>query len=190
MKYLLLTVAAGMLLYALDDYHAPRLGEATKGDYPGLETATFGAGCFWSVEAAFRDVPGVVDTAVGFMGGRLEHPSYEQVCAHRTGHAEVCQVTFDPHRVSYDQLLEVFWSIHDPTLLNRQGPDVGDQYRSVIFCRGEAQRQAAQAGRRRAQPRFSRPIVTQIAPAATFWRAEEYHQRYLEKHGRKSCRIR
>jgi peptide-methionine (S)-S-oxide reductase len=152
-------------------------------------TATFGLGCFWGAEVEYRAVPGVVDTAVGFMGGTMANPTYRDVCTDRTGHAEVVQVTFDPERVSYDQLLEVFWRAHDPTTLNRQGPDVGTQYRSVIFYHDPEQEAAARASLERARPRFRRPIVTEIAPAGPFWRAEDYHQRYLEKRGMASCTL-
>jgi peptide-methionine (S)-S-oxide reductase len=149
------------------------------------EVATFGAGCFWGVEAAFRQVPGVVDTRVGFEGGTIPNPTYRQVCTNTTGHAEVVQVTFDPSRVSYDQLLEVFWDIHDPTQRNRQGPDVGTQYRSVIFYHTPEQEKAARASLARlaASGRYKRPIVTAIEPASQFYEAEEYHQRYFEKQG-------
>ena len=157
-----------------------------------LARATFGAGCFWGVEVAFRQVPGVVSTAVGYLGGTLLNPTYEDVCTGRTGHAEVVEVTYDPGRVSYDDLLNVFWANHDPTTLNRQGPDRGTQYRSAIFYHDEAQRQAAIASKDRlsGSGRFSGPIVTEITPASAFYRAEEYHQRYLEKHGLASCHIR
>lgn len=156
-----------------------------------MEKALFGAGCFWGVEAAFRAVPGVLDAAVGYAGGHVDHPTYEQVCSDRTGHAEVVQVEFDPAVVSYDALLEVFWDNHDPTTLNRQGPDIGSQYRSVIFHHSDAQRATAEQSRSAlaAAGRFDRPIVTEIAPAPAFWRAEEYHQRYLDKRGLGSCRI-
>jgi peptide-methionine (S)-S-oxide reductase len=155
------------------------------------QKATFGAGCFWGVEATFRAVPGVVSTAVGYMGGTLERPTYEAVCTDRTGHAEVVEVEYDPARVSYDQLLDVFWDNHDPTTLNRQGPDVGMQYRSAIFFHTPEQQAAAQASkeRRQASGRYPRPIVTEITPADTFWRAEEYHQRYLEKRGGGHCHL-
>jgi peptide-methionine (S)-S-oxide reductase len=153
------------------------------------QKATFGAGCFWGVEAEFRNVSGVIATAVGYSGGRTERPTYQDVCSHTTGHAEVVEVEFDPERVSYDELLDVFWSVHDPTQLNRQGPDVGDQYRSVIYFHSPEQEAAATASRERAQARFGRPIVTEIAPASSFWRAEEYHQRYLEKRGLATCAI-
>lgn len=155
----------------------------------GHESATFGAGCFWGVEAAFRRVPGVLATTVGYAGGHLPDPSYEDVCSGNTGHAEVVQVVYDPDRVSYPQLLDVFWSCHDPTTPNRQGPDVGEQYRSVIFFHSPRQEAAATASRQRQQSsgRFGRPIVTEITAAPDFYPAEEYHQQYLEKRGRGSC---
>lgn len=156
-----------------------------------MEKATFAAGCFWGVEAAFRQVPGVKSTAVGYMGGTTDNPTYEQVCTDRTGHAEVVQVEFDPAEVSYDTLLGVFWQNHDPTQLNRQGPDFGRQYRSAIFYHSDAQRQAAETSKQRLADSGSlrRAIVTELTPAAEFWRAEEYHQQYLEKRGRTSCHI-
>jgi peptide-methionine (S)-S-oxide reductase len=147
------------------------------------EQATFGAGCFWGVEYVYRRVPGVVDVQVGYSGGTLPNPSYEQVCSHTTGHAEVAQVTFDPDRVTFDQLLEVFWAMHDPTQVNRQGPDVGDQYRSVVFTHSEEQRQAAEASKVRAQGNFRKPIATEIVPLTAFYPAEGYHQAYYEKNG-------
>ncbi len=155
------------------------------------EKATFGAGCFWGVEAAFRQVPGVVATAAGYEGGTLDNPTYRDVCSHTTGHAEVVEVEFDPSRVRYEDLLGVFWANHDPTQLNRQGPDVGDQYRSVIFFHSPAQQAAAEASREAevASGRHRRPVVTVIEPAQTFYRAEEYHQQYLEKRGLSSCHI-
>ena len=149
--------------------------------------ATFGAGCFWGVEAAFRQLEGVTETAVGYEGGTLENPTYEDVCSHTTGHAEVVQVTYDPERVSYDELLDVFWAKHDPTQLNRQGWDMGDQYRSVVFFHDAKQQEAALRSKAREQTRYRAPIVTQIEPAPTFYRAEDYHQQYLEKRGRSSC---
>jgi peptide-methionine (S)-S-oxide reductase len=155
------------------------------------EKATFGAGCFWGIEATFRQLDGVVDTAVGFMGGKSDHPSYKQVCWEDTGHAEVVHIEFDPARVSYDQLLDVFWASHDPTQRNRQGPDIGSQYRSAIFFHSPEQQKAAEASMARltASGRHSRRIATEIVPAATFWPAEDYHQRYLEKRGLVSCKI-
>jgi peptide-methionine (S)-S-oxide reductase len=149
--------------------------------------ATFGAGCFWGVEAAFRQLEGVTKTEVGYEGGSLESPSYEDVCSHTTGHAEVVEVTFDPERVSYEQLLDVFWAKHDPTQLNRQGWDIGDQYRSVVFVHDDEQRAAAEASKEREQANWRRPIVTVVEPAQTFWPAEDYHQQYLEKRGRATC---
>jgi len=156
-----------------------------------MEEATFGAGCFWGVEAIFRQLNGVVSTAVGYMGGDLENPTYKDVCTDRTGHAEVVQVEHDPSRVSYDQLLKVFWENHDPTTLNRQGPDVGTQYRSAIFFHTSQQEAAAKASKERQQAsgKYKRPIVTEIVQAAKFWRAEEYHQQYLEKRGLAHCHI-
>ena len=153
------------------------------------ETATFGAGCFWQVEAEFRNVPGVKRTRVGYAGGDLENPSYQDVCTDRTGHAEVTEVEFDPSRVTYGQLVDRFWEIHDPTQLNRQGPDFGTQYRTVIFTHSPEQQREAEESKRRAQAGFRRPIVTEILPAPRFWEAEEYHQRYLEKRGLASCLI-
>lgn len=150
-----------------------------------IEKATFGAGCFWGVEAEFRRVKGVTSTACGYMGGWLKNPTYEDVCTDRTGHAEVVQLEYDRSRVSYEELLEVFWRIHDPTTLNRQGPDVGTQYRSVIFYHTPEQRDLAEAskGRLEKSGRYRRPVVTEISPAAEFYRAEEYHQRYYERQG-------
>ena len=149
--------------------------------------ATFGAGCFWGVEAAFRQLDGVTGTEVGYEGGNLERPTYEDVCSHTTGHAEVVEVTYDPERISYEELLDVFWRKHDSTQLNRQGWDVGDQYRSVVFVHDEEQRAAAEASKGREQANWRRPIVTVVEPAQTFWPAEDYHQQYLEKRGRSSC---
>ena len=156
-----------------------------------MEKATFAAGCFWGVEVAFRQTPGVKATAVGYTGGQTPNPAYEQVCTDRTGHAEAVGVEFDPAEVSYDELLNVFWQNHDPTQLNRQGPDYGSQYRSAIFVHTPEQQKAAQASKERlaASGKFNRPIVTEIVPADTFYRAEEYHQQYLEKHGMASCRV-
>ena len=154
-----------------------------------MEKATLGAGCFWGVESAFRRLAGVQSTQVGYAGGELNNPTYHDVCTDRTGHAEVVEVTFDPQVISYHDLLEVFWNNHNPTTLNRQGPDVGTQYRSVIFFHSPEQEGEARASRDAAQSRFSRPIVTQIVPAPEFWRAEEYHQQYLEKRGLDHCHI-
>jgi peptide-methionine (S)-S-oxide reductase len=154
-----------------------------------LEKATFGAGCFWQVEADFRKLDGVTKTTVGYAGGTLENPTYEQVCTDRTGHAEVVEVEFDPARVSYDELLNVFWASHDPTTLNRQGPDVGSQYRSAVFFHTPDQEVKATESKAKAQVHFGRPIVTQIEPASAFYEAEDYHQRYLEKRGLASCTV-
>jgi peptide-methionine (S)-S-oxide reductase len=152
-----------------------------------VKKATFGAGCFWGVEAAFRQLEGVTRTRVGYSGGALENPTYEDVCSHTTGHAEVVEVTYDPDRVSYDQLLQVFWRKHDPTQLNRQGWDIGDQYRSVVFFHDKEQQEAALAAKAREQASYTAPIVTQVEPAGTFYEAEDYHQQYLEKRGRSTC---
>jgi peptide-methionine (S)-S-oxide reductase len=149
--------------------------------------ATFGAGCFWGVEAAFRQLDGVTRTRVGYTGGTLDNPTYEDVCSHTTGHAEVVEVTYDPERVSYDELLNVFWRKHDPTQLNRQGWDIGDQYRSVVFFHDQEQQDAALQSKAREQAGLKAPIVTQIEPAETFYEAEDYHQQYLEKRGRSTC---
>lgn len=153
------------------------------------EKATFGAGCFWGVEVAFRNVPGVKDAAVGYMGGSVPNPTYEQVCTDRTGHAEVVEVEFDPAEVSYEALLDTFWAEHDPTQLNRQGPDVGRQYRSAVFYHSPEQQEKALESKARIQARSDRPVVTEIEPASEFWRAEDYHQQYLVKRGRASCLI-
>ena len=152
-----------------------------------MGTATFAAGCFWGVEAAFRRVEGVTRTEVGYTGGALVDPTYEAVCAGRTGHAEAVRVEFDEARVSYEHLLELFWSIHDPTQLNRQGPDVGTQYRSAVFFLDAGQETAARASLAAVQTRLDRPVATEITPAAEFWRAEEYHQQYLAKRGQDAC---
>jgi len=149
--------------------------------------ATFGAGCFWGVEAAFRQTNGVIKTRVGYAGGELENPTYEDVCSHTTGHAEVVEVTYDDQQVSYDDLLDVFWRKHDPTQLNRQGWDIGDQYRSVVFFHDDEQRTAAERSKEREQSQYRKSIVTQIEPASTFYEAEDYHQQYLEKRGRSTC---
>jgi len=156
-----------------------------------MAKATFGAGCFWGVEEEFRKIPGVQRTAVGYSGGQLANPTYEDVCTDGTGHAEVVDVDYDPQRVSYETLLDAFWKGHNPTQLNRQGPDVGTQYRSVIFFHSPEQEAAARASKERLEKsgRFGRPIVTQIVPAEPFWRAEEYHQRYFEKRGGGSCHV-
>jgi peptide-methionine (S)-S-oxide reductase len=154
-----------------------------------MSKATFGAGCFWGVEAAFRRLEGVTATAVGYAGGHADDPTYEQVCSHTTGHAEVVEVSYDPEKLPYEALLAVFWASHDPTQLNRQGPDVGDQYRSVIFVHDAGQRAAAEASRSSVQARSTKPVVTVIEDAPAFWRAEDYHQQFLEKRGMASCHV-
>jgi peptide-methionine (S)-S-oxide reductase len=153
--------------------------------------ATFGAGCFWGVEVAFRQIPGVLDAVAGYEGGDLANPSYRDVCTGRTGHAEVVEVSYDPARVSYEDLLNAFFTRHDPTTLNRQGPDHGTQYRSAVFYHDDEQRRTAEAAKERwnRSGRWRSPVVTEIAPASTFYPAEEYHQRYLEKHGLASCHL-
>ncbi len=156
-----------------------------------MEKATFGAGCFWGVEVAFRQLEGVTSTQVGYLGGNLSNPTYKDVCSGRTGHAEVVEVTYDPAQSSYEDLLKVFWENHDPTQLNRQGPDIGDQYRTAIFFHTPEQETAARASLAQldASGRFKRPIATEITPASEFYRAEEYHQQYLEKRGLAHCHI-
>jgi peptide-methionine (S)-S-oxide reductase len=175
-----LTEAAGRRFATLET-------TATKGE--PVEKATFAAGCFWGVEAAFRQVPGVTGTQVGYTGGTVENPDYKLVCTGRTGHAEAVEVEFDPERVSYEELLDVFWASHNPTTRNRQGLDVGTQYRSAVFFHSPEQEEAARASRDRAQQGLRREIVTEIEPAGPFYRAEEYHQRYFEKSGRASCTV-
>jgi peptide-methionine (S)-S-oxide reductase len=156
-----------------------------------MAKATFAAGCFWGVEATFRQIPGVTATRVGYIGGDFKNPTYKDVCTDRTGHAEAVEVDYDPSKVSYEDLLKVFWENHDPTQLNRQGPDYGTQYRSAIFYHSPEQEQEARASKEALQKsgRFARPIVTQIVPATTFYEAEDYHQQYLEKRGLASCHI-
>jgi peptide-methionine (S)-S-oxide reductase len=156
-----------------------------------MAKATFAAGCFWGVEATFRQLPGVLSTRVGYTGGRLENPTYKDVCTDTTGHAEAVEVEYDPAKISYDKLLNVFWENHDPTQLNRQGPDFGKQYRSAIFFHDAEQERAAKASKEALEKsrRFSKPIVTQIVPADNFYEAEDYHQQYLEKRGLATCHI-
>jgi peptide-methionine (S)-S-oxide reductase len=155
---------------------------------PEMEKATFAGGCFWGVEHLFNEMPGVIDAVSGYAGGSKDNPTYEQVCSGRTGHAEAVEVTYDPAKVTYDELLNAFWNMHDPTTLNRQGPDHGHQYRSMIFFHNAEQEQAARKSKEQAQRFFDRPIVTEIVPAPHFWPAEDYHQHYFEKHpGHYSC---
>ena len=156
-----------------------------------MAKATFAAGCFWGVEATFRTLPGVTSTRVGYTGGNLANPTYKDVCTDRTGHAEAVEVEYDPAKISYEKLLDVFWENHDPTQLNRQGPDWGTQYRSAIFYHSPEQEPAAKASKQELEKthRYSKPIVTQIVPATTFYEAEDYHQQYLEKRGLATCHI-
>lgn len=156
-----------------------------------MQKAAFGAGCFWGIEDVFRKINGVVSTQVGYMGGSLKNPTYHDVCTGRTGHAEVVEVTYDASQVSYDDLLSVFWRVHDPTQLNRQGPDIGTNYRSVIFYYTEEQKEVAEKSKMNLSKsgRYRRPIVTEIVPSSTFWRAEEYHQQYYAKGSGGSCRL-
>lgn len=154
-----------------------------------MSKATFAAGCFWGVEDLFRAIPGVTSVISGYTGGDKENPTYEEVCTGTTGHAEAVEIEFDPAKVSYTKLLEVFFMNHDPTSRNRQGPDIGHQYRSAIFTHSDEQKTEAEAILKRAQGNFKNPIVTEILPAKPFWKAEEYHQKYLEKHGLGSCHI-
>ena len=154
-----------------------------------MATATFAAGCFWGIEETFRNTKGVLSTVVGYMGGTTANPSYKEVCTDKTGHAEVVQVNYDPTIIEYDALLDIFWKLHDPTQLNRQGPDVGTQYRSAIYFHTEQQRQQAIVSKEMHQKKLKKKIVTQIAPAATFFKAEEYHQQYLAKRGLGTCHI-
>jgi methionine-S-sulfoxide reductase len=172
---------------SLDSTQAPPIGPDDVAE--GTDRAAFAAGCFWGVEEFFLAVPGVIDAVSGYEGGEVFQPTYEQVCSGGTGHAEAVLVTFDPTRVTFDQLLEEFWRHHDPTTLNRQGPDRGTQYRSAVFVRNAAQAEAAQASLDAFQARFKRPIVTEVAPASTFWPAEAYHQRYTERTGHGGCHV-
>lgn len=182
--------SAGAGAISAREIHATESGMNADTD-DRLQTATFGAGCFWGVESVFRQLDGVVDAAVGYSGGLFENPTYQDVCSDRTGHAEVVQIRYDPAAITYDKLLSVFWKCHDPTQVNRQGPDVGSQYRSVIFYHTPQQKVAAESSREAlAQSgKHRRPIATEIVPAATFYRAEEYHQQYLAKRGLPNCHI-
>lgn len=154
-----------------------------------MQLATFGAGCFWGVEAVFQKIQGVLKTTVGYMGGGIVDPTYEQVCSGKTGHAEVIQIEFDPKQVSYEVLLDIFWKLHDPTQYHRQGPDIGSQYRSVIFYHDDIQKNLAEQAKIEQQKRYDKKVVTEITPALTFYPAEEYHQKYLEKQGKSSCHL-
>ncbi len=154
-----------------------------------MQIATFGAGCFWGVEAEFRKIKGVKDAPVGYMGGKTKNPTYEDICAGKTGHAEVCQIQYDEKRVSYQKLLETFWKIHDPTQVNKQGPDRGTEYRSIIFYHTSEQKRLAEKSKQEQQKKYVKKIATEIIPASDFYRAEEYHQRFVEKHGGAACRI-
>jgi len=149
-----------------------------------MEIATFGAGCFWGVQAAFKDIKGIKSTTVGYMGGNLKNPTYEDVCTDKTGHTEVVQIEFNPEIIKYEELLEIFWNIHDPTQLNKQGPDIGSQYRSVIFYHNEKQKIIAEKSKKKLEKscRYKKPIATEISPAKEFYKAEEHHQNYFEKH--------
>jgi methionine-S-sulfoxide reductase len=171
----------------MDDTQAPPIEPDEVPE--GLDRAVFAGGCFWGVEDFFRSIPGVVDAISGYEGGTTDHPTYRQVCSGSTGHAEAVLVTFDPAKVSFEQLLAEFWRHHDPTTPNRQGPDRGTQYRSVVFPRNDEQAKAARASLDEFQHRFKRPIVTEVTPATTFWPAEEYHQRYTEKTGFGGCHV-
>jgi peptide-methionine (S)-S-oxide reductase len=176
-----------MSLFGRDTGQAPAV---EPGDAPeGLALATFAAGCFWGVEEFFLAIPGVVDAVSGYTGGSKDAPSYAQVCSGRTGHAEAVLVTFDPKVISYEQLLEEFWRHHDPTTANRQGPDVGTQYRSAVFVHDAEQERVAEESIQKHQERFSRPIVTEVTKASTFWPAEAYHQRYVERTGHGACHV-
>jgi peptide-methionine (S)-S-oxide reductase len=154
-----------------------------------MQTVTFGAGCFWGVEAAFQKIKGVKKTTVGYMGGKLKNPTYEQVCTDKTGHAEVLQLIYDEEQISYKKLLEIFWELHNPTQLNRQGLDIGSQYRSVIFYHNEEQKNLSEESKKQQQKKYNKKIVTEITPVKKFYPAEEYHQKYLQKQGGSSCRF-
>jgi peptide-methionine (S)-S-oxide reductase len=154
-----------------------------------MEIATFGAGCFWGVEAVFQKIKGVLKTTVGYMGGNIKNPTYEQVCTDKTGHVEVIQITYDPEQISYDELLDLFWKIHDPTQLNRQGPDIGTQYKSVIFYHDKMQKKISERSINKQQKNYNKKIVTEIKPALNFYPAEEYHQKYFDKHGFSNCKL-
>ena len=191
MKYVfVMMILAGVAFALVGDGGEPlKKTSARIGAKKGSAVATFGAGCFWGVESEFRAMKGVTATWVGYMGGKTKNPTYKEVCSDETGHVEVVQVEYDPAQVRYDQLLEIFWNGHNPTTLNRQGPDVGEQYRSVIFYHGDAQRAVAEKSKKAlvASKKWRNPVVTAIEPAKTFYVAEDYHQQYLEKRGQSSC---
>ncbi len=194
-KKTLITLLVGLVGVTSSFSESTKPTGATKPDKPKedhmSEMATFAAGCFWGVEATFRQLKGVLSTQVGYTGGEIASPTYKQVCADTTGHAEAVEVTYDPSQLSYEDLLKVFWDNHDPTQVNRQGPDFGTQYRTAIFYHTPEQKQLAEQSRRALDEshRFSKPIATHIVPATEFWRAEEYHQQYLEKRGLSTCHI-
>ena len=185
-------MAAIFKLFSLGAHYILHLQKSYKARFPltTMQTATFGAGCFWHVEDAFRQLPGVKDAIVGYMGGTTKDPTYKEVCSKTTGHAEVCQVTFDEKKISYEKLVEAFWQMHDPTQVNRQGPDVGSQYRSVVFYYTPTQKQQTEKTIAALQKTLKeRTVVTQLVPKQTFFSAEEYHQKYLQKQGKTSCHI-
>jgi peptide-methionine (S)-S-oxide reductase len=185
------TPAAGAVAPVSSTASTPTIPTTPTTKDAKMAEAMFGAGCFWGVEETFRKIPGVIETAVGYAGGKVDNPTYKQVCYENTGHAEVVHITYDPAKVTYAQLLDTFWKNHDPTQVNRQGPDIGDQYRTVIFAYTPEQTQEAEGSKAAlgASGKHRRPIATQIVPAATFWRAEEYHQKYLMKRGLDNCHI-
>jgi peptide-methionine (S)-S-oxide reductase len=188
---ILALLIAGLCAVALIYGHTEKKKEynMSASDESRLEKATFAAGCFWGIEAAFSKPNGVISTTVGYTGGRLHDPTYEDVCSDKTGHAEAVQVIYDPAKVSYQEILELFWKIHDPTTPNRQGPDTGSQYRSAVFYHNPEQLRAAEKSKQHHQANLAKPIVTEIVPASTFYKAEEYHQQYLKKQGKNSCEM-
>ena len=190
MLVIVLLLGTGMLMCGAESEGQIEEDRIESEEDRGMEKATFAAGCFWGIEAGFRQVKGVTETQVGYTGGATEEPTYREVCTDRTGHAEAVEVTFDPEKVTYEELLKVFWHAHDPTQLNRQGPDFGSKYRSAIFYHSAKQEKAARASKMELEEsgKYESKIVTEIVPASTFYRAEEYHQQYLEKRGQGSCR--
>lgn len=190
--FIILALIVGIFFTAHTFSNATAAENETKSmENKNIQTATFGAGCFWGVELTFSKVKGVISTEVGYSGGHTDNPSYKEVCTNKTGHAEVIRVQFDPSVVSYNDLLNVFWELHDPTQMNRQGPDVGTQYRSAIFYHTPEQKTTAEASKKALAEsgKYKRPIATEITAATTFYPAEEYHQKYLEKRGRGACKI-